>query len=110
MDNPATGAVVGEVPDTSAAEAAQAVERARRAQRGWAELDTRARAEFLARGRRWLLAHREEIADLVVEENGKAREDAVVEIVYCASGSGPARPSCWPWPPESLDSSTPRRR
>ncbi|MEV0909957.1 succinic semialdehyde dehydrogenase [Streptomyces hokutonensis] len=85
VDNPATGAVVGEVPDTSAEEVAQAVERARRAQRGWAELDTRARAAFFARGRRWLLAHREEIADLIVEENGKAREDAVVEIVYCAS-------------------------
>ena len=85
VDNPATGAVVGEVSDTSAEEVAQAVERARRAQRGWADLDTRARAAFFARGRRWLLAHREEIADLVVEENGKAREDAIVEIVYCAS-------------------------
>jgi len=85
VDNPATGAVVGEVSDTSAEEVAQAVERARRAQRDWAELDTRARAAFFARGRRWLLAHREEIADLVVEENGKAREDAIVEIVYCAS-------------------------
>ncbi|MCX4563688.1 aldehyde dehydrogenase family protein [Streptomyces phaeochromogenes] len=85
VDNPATGAVVGEVSETSAEEVAQAVERARRAQQGWAELDTRARAEFLARGRRWLLAHRQEIADLIVEENGKAEEDAIVEIVYCAS-------------------------
>ncbi|MGA5452951.1 aldehyde dehydrogenase family protein [Streptomyces umbrinus] len=85
VDNPATGAVVGEVSETSAEEVAQAVERARRAQQGWAELDTRARAEFFARGRRWLLAHRQEIADLIVEENGKAEEDAIVEIVYCAS-------------------------
>ncbi|MGW4911566.1 aldehyde dehydrogenase family protein [Streptomyces sp. NPDC004270] len=85
VDDPATGEVVGEVPDTSAAEVARAVERARRAQRGWAGLDTRARAEFFARGRRWLLAHREEVADRIVEENGKAREDAIVEIVYCAA-------------------------
>ncbi|MFD4501589.1 aldehyde dehydrogenase family protein [Streptomyces sp. NPDC058457] len=85
VDDPATGAVVGEVPDTSAEEVARAVERARRAQRDWAGLDTRARAGFFARGRRWLLAHREEIADRIVEENGKAREDAIVEIVYCAA-------------------------
>ena len=85
VDNPATGAVVREVSDTSAEEVAQAVERARRAQKGWAGLDTRARAEFFARGRRWLLAHRQEIADCIIEENGKAEEDAIVEIVYCAS-------------------------
>ncbi|TXS49814.1 aldehyde dehydrogenase family protein [Streptomyces sp. uw30] len=85
VDNPATGEVVGHVPDTSADEVAGAVARARRAQRDWAELDARSRAEFFARGRRWLMAHRQEIVDSLVEENGKAQEDAIVEIVYCAS-------------------------
>ncbi|MFF7640872.1 succinic semialdehyde dehydrogenase [Streptomyces canus] len=84
VDNPATGAVVGHVPEATEREVAQAVARARRAQPGWAGLDARSRAEFFARGRRWLLSHREEITDLIVEENGKAREDAIVEIVYCA--------------------------
>ncbi|MET9397117.1 aldehyde dehydrogenase family protein [Kitasatospora sp. NPDC002965] len=85
VDNPASDAVVGEVPDMPAEEVVQAVQRARRAQKGWAELDTRARSEFFKRGRRWLLTHRQEIADLIVEENGKTEEDAIVEIVYCAS-------------------------
>ncbi|MPY55962.1 aldehyde dehydrogenase family protein [Streptomyces spongiae] len=85
VDNPATGAVVGHVSEASAEEVAHAVARARRAQKGWAELDDRSRAEFFARGRRWLLAHRQEITDCIVEENGKAVEDAIVEIVYCAS-------------------------
>ncbi|GAQ51401.1 succinate-semialdehyde dehydrogenase [NADP(+)] [Streptomyces acidiscabies] len=84
VDNPATGAVVGHVFDASAQEVAEAVARARRAQRAWAELDVRSRAEFFARGRRWLMAHRQEITDRIVEENGKAQEDAIVEIVYCA--------------------------
>jgi len=85
VDNPATGAVIGHVRDTSADEVADAVARARRAQPGWAGLTARARAEFLTRGRHWLLAHRQEITDCVVAENGKAAEDAIVEIVYCAS-------------------------
>ena len=85
VDNPATGAVVGHVSDATAQEVAQAIARARRAQSGWAALDARSRAEFFTRARRWLLSHRQEITDLIVEENGKAEEDAIVEIVYCAS-------------------------
>nr|WSZ11883.1 aldehyde dehydrogenase family protein [Streptomyces canus] len=85
VDNPATGEVVGHVTDASAEEVAQAVARARRAQPGWAELSTRSRAEFFARGRQWLLAHRQEITDSIVAENGKAEEDAIVEIVYCVN-------------------------
>ena len=82
VDNPATGAVVGHVPDGSAQAVAQAVARA---QPGWAELSTRSRAEFFTRGRRWLLTHRQEILDSIVAENGKPQEDAIVEIVYCVS-------------------------
>ena len=32
-----------------------------------------------------MLAHRQEITDSIVAENGKAEEDAIVEIVYCVS-------------------------
>jgi acyl-CoA reductase-like NAD-dependent aldehyde dehydrogenase len=85
VDNPTTGAVVGHVSDATAQEVAQQVARARQAQSEWAELDARSRAEFFARGRRWLLSHRQELTDCVVEENSKAQEDAIVEIVYCAS-------------------------
>jgi acyl-CoA reductase-like NAD-dependent aldehyde dehydrogenase len=85
VDNPATGAEIGHVRDMSADEVGDAVARARRAQPGWADLTIRARAEFLTRGRHWLLAHRQEITDCIVAENGKAAEDAIVEIVYCVS-------------------------
>ncbi|KUM84171.1 MULTISPECIES: succinic semialdehyde dehydrogenase [Streptomyces] len=84
VDNPATGAVVGHVSDATAQEVAQAIARARRAQPDWAALDARSRAEYFTRARHWLLSHRQEVTDLIVEENGKTREDAIVEIVYCA--------------------------
>jgi acyl-CoA reductase-like NAD-dependent aldehyde dehydrogenase len=85
VDNPATGEVVGHVAVMSAEQVAAAVSRARRAQAGWARLGVRARAEMFARSRRWMLAHRQEITDSIVAENGKAEEDAIVEIVYCVS-------------------------
>ncbi|MFF3963917.1 succinic semialdehyde dehydrogenase [Streptomyces griseorubiginosus] len=85
VDNPATGAVVGHVSEATAQDVAQAIARARHAQAGWAALDTRSRAEHFTSARRWLLSYRQEITDLIVEENGKAQEDAIVEIVYCAS-------------------------
>ncbi|MET7479088.1 aldehyde dehydrogenase family protein, partial [Streptomyces sp. NPDC005648] len=85
VDNPATAAVVGHVTDASTEEVAQAVARARRAQPGWAALSARSRADLFARGRQWLLTHRQEVTDSIVAENGKAEEDAIVEIVYCVS-------------------------
>jgi acyl-CoA reductase-like NAD-dependent aldehyde dehydrogenase len=85
VDDPATGAVVGDVADTPAEEVAAAVARAREAQQGWVRLGARTRAEMFARGRRWLLTHRQEITDSIVAENGKAEEDAIVEVVYCVT-------------------------
>jgi acyl-CoA reductase-like NAD-dependent aldehyde dehydrogenase len=85
VDNPATGEVIGYVPDTPADQVAAAVSQARQAQPGWARLGARTRAELFTRSRRWLLAHRQEITDSIVAENGKAEEDAIVEVVYCVS-------------------------
>ncbi|MEU5264686.1 aldehyde dehydrogenase family protein [Amycolatopsis sp. NPDC021455] len=82
VDNPATGAVIDHVEEASAADVAQAVARARRAQHGWARLSPRARARLFARARLWLLSHRQEVVDTIVAENGKAAEDAIVEVVY----------------------------
>lgn len=85
VDNPATGEVIGRVAAASAEQVAAAVSRARLAQPGWARLSARTRAQLFTRARHWMLTHRQEIADSIVAENGKAEEDAVVEIVYCVS-------------------------
>ncbi|MGW2522398.1 aldehyde dehydrogenase family protein [Streptomyces sp. NPDC001617] len=83
VDNPATGEVIGRVADTSAEQVAAAVERALRAQPGWARLGADVRSRLFARARHWMLTHRQEIVASIVAENGKAEEDAVIEVVYC---------------------------
>ena len=85
VDNPATGAVIGHVEDMTAEAVASSVARARRAQQDWAQLGFRKRAALFTSAQRWMLAHRQEITDSVVEENGKAEEDAIVEVVYCVA-------------------------
>ena len=85
VDNPATGVVFDHVADATEEDVARATARAGRAQPGWAALGTRGRAEHFARARRWMLDHQQEITDRIVAENGKAREDAIVEVVYCVS-------------------------
>jgi acyl-CoA reductase-like NAD-dependent aldehyde dehydrogenase len=85
VDNPATGDVIGRVADTDAEQVQAAVSRARQAQPAWAKLGVRSRAELFTRSRRWLLSHRQEVIDSIVAENGKAEEDAIVELVYCVS-------------------------
>jgi acyl-CoA reductase-like NAD-dependent aldehyde dehydrogenase len=83
VDNPATGEVIEHVADTSAEQVAAAVERARHAQPGWACLGADVRSRLFARARHWMLTHRREIVASIVAENGKAEEDAVIEVVYC---------------------------
>src|SRR5439155_11515026 len=57
-----------------------AVERARAAQTAWAAAEPGERAAILERFWSLLLKHREEIADLVQAETGKARRDAFEEL------------------------------
>lgn len=51
----------------------------RRAQAGWAEAGPRQRARWLHRWRDWILAHTDEITDLLQAKTGKVRPDALVE-------------------------------
>lgn len=85
VDDPATGAVVGHVEDVDALRVAEAVRRGRQAQPAWSALGYRARSDRFRAARRWILEHEEEILDSIVRENGKPREDAIVEIAYCLS-------------------------
>jgi acyl-CoA reductase-like NAD-dependent aldehyde dehydrogenase len=82
VDNPATGAVIGHVKEVTGEDVALAVARARRAQQGWARLSPRVRAKLFTRARLWLLSRGQEVVDTIVAENGKAAEDAIVEVVY----------------------------
>src|SRR3954447_3977219 len=89
VENPATGQIIGHVPDTGAAEVAHMVEIARAAQPGWAEMGFEARSKVFCRARKWLVDNRERVARTIVEETGKTHEDAMLaEVLFIADSFG----------------------
>src|SRR3954465_6258959 len=88
-ENPATGATVAEAPATGPAAGAALVAGARSAQPGWEALGYEGRGRILKRAQKWLIEHADEVADTIVGETGKAREDAMlVEVAYGANALG----------------------
>ncbi len=69
--NPATGAELGRVPNSNAAEVQAAVARARAAQPGWAALPLGRRLAYLRAVRTVLAERAGELADLTAQEMGK---------------------------------------
>jgi acyl-CoA reductase-like NAD-dependent aldehyde dehydrogenase len=89
VENPATGQIIGHVPDMSADEVAHMVAAARAAQPAWAELGFEARAKVFLRARKWLVDNRDRVARTIVEETGKTREDAMLaEVLFIADSFG----------------------
>jgi acyl-CoA reductase-like NAD-dependent aldehyde dehydrogenase len=87
VENPATGDTIAHVPNRTSDEVAELAARARRAQRGWEAIGFDGRAEVMDGFRRWLVRNRERVIRTIVEETGKAREDALVsEIFLVADG------------------------
>jgi acyl-CoA reductase-like NAD-dependent aldehyde dehydrogenase len=78
VENPATGATIGHVPDMSAGDVSDLVARARRAQPGWEELGFEGRAKVMYAARRWIVENRDRMLRTIMEETGKTREDAIV--------------------------------
>ena len=83
--NPATGEVVAEVPRMGAAETKRALEAARRALPGWKHRTAKERSRVLRRLADLMLEHQDELAALLVTEQGKPLAEAKVEIAYAAS-------------------------
>lgn len=75
--NPATGEVLGEVHAKDAADVAAAVSRARAAQRDWAALSIKERAQRVRAFRDEIVKRTEEVIDLIVKEGGKTRQEAL---------------------------------
>lgn len=82
VHSPATLKKIGEVPINSALEVRAAVRSAREAFGIWSKLDLKQRANALLSARDIFLAHREELIELICNENGKPRLEALVEITY----------------------------
>lgn len=83
--NPATGAVLAQVPDLGAAATERAVEAAFEAQRRWAAVSAKTRAAVLRRWFELMLAHQEDLARLMTAEQGKPLTESRGEIAYAAS-------------------------
>lgn len=78
VENPATGQTVAHVPEMDAAEVAELVARARRAQPSWEALGFEGRAEVMYAARAWIVDNRDRMLRTIMEETGKTREDAIV--------------------------------
>ncbi len=83
--NPANGALLGRVPNGGAAEAAEAVEIAARAQKIWAAHTAKQRSGLLRKWFDLIVAAREDLAVIMTSEQGKPLAEARGEIDYAAS-------------------------
>ena len=85
VTNPATGALLAQVPRLGAAETRRAIEAAHQAWPAWRRLTAKQRATVLRRWFELLIAHQEDLAALMTAEQGKPLAEARGEIAYAAS-------------------------
>lgn len=83
--NPATGSPVGTAPRCSEADVARAIEAAHAAFPTWRDQPAKSRAQLLRRWFDLILAHRDDLAAIMVSEQGKPLAEARDEIDYAAS-------------------------
>lgn len=80
--NPATGEWLGSVPALSAVEVADAIARARVAQKSWAKSSFAQRRAVLAHILDHVLQHAEELCDTIVKDSGKTYENAMLGEIF----------------------------
>jgi succinate-semialdehyde dehydrogenase/glutarate-semialdehyde dehydrogenase len=84
VQNPATGDFVGHVAIATRTDICEGAARGRDAQRRWKRLPFESRAGVIRRFHDLILDRREKILDTIQAETGKARRDALAEIVTVA--------------------------
>jgi succinate-semialdehyde dehydrogenase/glutarate-semialdehyde dehydrogenase len=84
VHNPATGELVASIPTTDPAEVAALAHAAREAQTRWSALSWRERAKVISRFHDLVFERQDELLDTIQRENGKARRDALAELVTVA--------------------------
>jgi succinate-semialdehyde dehydrogenase/glutarate-semialdehyde dehydrogenase len=85
VDNPATGARLGSIPNMGAGETRRAIAAAAAAQAAWAARTAKDRAGVLRRWFDLMLANQEDLAVLMTAEQGKPLAESKGEIAYAAS-------------------------
>ena len=85
VKNPATGEVLGHVPDLGAAETQRAIAAAKAAQGSWAALTAKDRAAILRKWHALILEHAEDLALIMTAEQGKPLTESRGEVAYGVS-------------------------
>ncbi|MEO4043655.1 NAD-dependent succinate-semialdehyde dehydrogenase [Hoeflea sp. CAU 1731] len=85
VSNPATGEIVGIVPDAGAAETRNAIEAAGSALSNWSRLTAKQRSDILLAWYHLILDNTVALAELLTAENGKPLAESRGEVVYGAS-------------------------
>jgi len=85
VDNPATGEFIGHAPDMGGAETKRAIDAANRAYLGWRKTPAKTRAAIMRKWFDLMNQHAEDLALLMVAEQGKPLAEAKGEIGYAAS-------------------------
>jgi succinate-semialdehyde dehydrogenase/glutarate-semialdehyde dehydrogenase len=85
VNNPATGDIIGSVPDMGAAEAKRAIEAADKAWPAWRAKTAKERAAVLRKWYDLMMANQDDLGLLLTTEQGKPLAEAKGEIAYGAS-------------------------
>jgi succinate-semialdehyde dehydrogenase/glutarate-semialdehyde dehydrogenase len=85
VNNPATGKVLGRVPQMGAIETRRAIETAKAAWPKWRQKTAKERGAILRKWSELILANTEDLAKLMTAEQGKPFAEAKGEIAYAAS-------------------------
>lgn len=85
VTNPADGSLIAEVPDMGRAEAKRAIAAAEAAWPAWAALTAKQRAAILRKWFDLMMQHQDDLAALMVLEQGKPLAEAKGEVAYGAS-------------------------
>ncbi len=83
--NPATGELIGAVPNMGRGETRRAIEAAQAAQPAWRALTAKERAARLRRWYELMLDNQEDLARIMTAEQGKPLAEARGEVAYAAS-------------------------
>ncbi|MCK5041439.1 MAG: NAD-dependent succinate-semialdehyde dehydrogenase [Sphingomonadales bacterium] len=85
ITNPATGEVIGTVPNMGKAEAARAIEGSQEAFGAWKEQTAKQRAIVLRKLYELIMANVDDLATILTTEQGKPLVEAKGEVIYAAS-------------------------
>jgi succinate-semialdehyde dehydrogenase/glutarate-semialdehyde dehydrogenase len=85
ITNPATGAIIGSVPNMGQAETMRAIDGAQAAFASWRDKTAKQRAEVLKKLYELMVANADDLAMIITLEQGKPLVEAKGEVIYAAS-------------------------